>query len=456
MDPPVIRGQPASTGRERIGWYAYDWANSAFATTVLAVFAGPYLTAVTKAAADSAGFVYPFGVPVVAGAFFPYVVSVSVLLEVVLFPILGTIADSSGRKKQMLLTFAYAGALTTTGFAFLQGTSYLFGGLLFLLANVAFGAANVFYDAFLPEIASPEERDSVSSRGWAIGYLGGGLLLALNLVLVSRADWLGLTPAESARFSLASAGVWWATFTLLPATSLRARRAAHPLPAGGNYLTASISELRRTARLLRGHPQTLLFLGAFLLYNDAIQSVVALSAQFGQEELGLSLSTLTGVILLVQFVGFFGALGFGWVAASLGSKPAILASLLVWTAILAFAAFVLRTATEFYVMGAAVGVVLGGSQALSRSVYSRMIPRGREAEFFSIYQVSSRGTSWIGPLVFGLALQATGSYRASIFSLAIFFVLGFLVLARVDVAAAVQEGRRASRPTAPEPAPQPA
>jgi UMF1 family MFS transporter len=428
-----------SSRRERVGWYFYDWANSAFPTTVVTVFLGPWLTTVTKAAADAEGFVHPFGIAIRAGSFFPYVVSLSVLAQVVVLPVLGAIADSSHRKKEMLALFAYLGAGATTALYLVHGTSYLLGGVLFLVANVSFGASVVFYNAFLPDIATPDRRDAVSSYGWALGYLGGGLLLALNLVLFGQAAALGLSTGVVVRINLASAGVWWALFTLIPLAVLRNRRPERRLTPDEHYLTAGFRQLRRTLGRMRCYPQTVLFLAAYLLYNDGIQTVIALASQFGQEELGLPISTLTAVILMVQFVAFGGALLFNWVAQAIGTKRAIIVSLVIWTGTVTYAYGWLRTGGEFFALAAAIAVVLGGSQALSRSLYSRMIPKGQEAEYFGLYEVSERGTSWLGPLLFGLALQFTGSYRIAILSLSAFFVLGLVLLALVDVRRAVVE-----------------
>jgi MFS transporter, UMF1 family len=430
-----------SDRRERVGWYFYDWANSAFATTVVSVFLGPYLTTVTKAAADPAGFVYPLGIKVYAASFFPYVVSLSVGLQVLVLPVLGAISDYSNRKKQMLGIFAYIGAFATMGLYFLNGTSYLLGGFLFIVANLSFGASVVCYNAFLPEIADADRRDAVSSMGWALGYLGGGLLLALNLLLFTRAPSLGLSPDHAARISLGSAGVWWALFTLVPMATLRTREPAKAAPPGKTYVTAGFRQLGRTLRTMPRYPHTLLFLIAYLFYNDGVQTVINMSAQFGQEELGLPLTTLTQVILMVQFVAFFGALLFNVVAKLVGSKRAIMISLVIWTATLVYAYGPLRTGLQFFGLAAVIAIVLGGSQALSRSVYSLMIPKGKEAEYFSLYEVSERGTSWLGPFLFGAALQLTGSYRVAIVSLVVFFVVGFGLLIGVDVRkAAIEAG----------------
>ncbi len=424
--------------REQRAWYVYDWANSAFPTTVLTVFIGPYLTTIAKAAADAGGFVHPLGIDVTAEAFFPYVVSLSVLLQMILLPLFGAIADYSHFKKHMLGLFAYVGAFATMGMYFLHGTNYLLGGALFIVANLSFGASIVFYNAFLPDIARPAERDHVSSVGWAIGYLGGGMLLALNLLLFSRAADLGLSPGEAARINLASAGLWWATFTLIPILVLRRREPVKRLRLGEHYLAVGLKQLRLTLGKARGHPQALLFLGAFLLYNDGIQTVIALAAVFGQEELGLGMTTLTTVILMVQFIAFFGALLFNYLAQAVTAKRAIVISLLLWIGVLVYAYALLRTTLDFYLMAAAIAIVLGGSQALSRSVYSQMIPKGQESEYFGLYEISDKGSSWLGPLLFGLALQFTGSYRVAILSLVIFFVVGLLLLLRVNV----REGAR--------------
>ncbi len=428
-----------SDRRERVGWYFYDWANSAFATTVVSVFLGPYLTTVTKAAADPAGFVHPLGIKVYAASFFPYVVSLSVLLQVVFLPILGALSDYSHRKKQMLGLFAYIGAFATMGLYFLDGTNYLLGGVLFLGANLSFGASVVCYNAFLPEIADADHRDAVSSMGWALGYLGGGVLLALNLLLFVRAESLGLASSHAARISLSSAGVWWGLFTLIPMATLKRRQPIKSVPPGASYVTAGFRQLGRTLREMPRYPHTLLFLLAYLFYNDGVQTVINMSAQFGQEELGLPLATLTQIILMVQFVAFFGALLFNYVAKLVGSKRAIMISLVIWTATIVYAYGPLRTATQFFGLAAVIAVVLGGSQALSRSVYSLMIPRGREAEYFSLYEVSERGTSWLGPFLFGAALQITGSYRIAILSLVVFFVLGLGLLVGVNVRKAIVE-----------------
>ncbi len=420
--------------REQVGWYFYDWANSAFSTTVVTAFLGPYLTTITANAADAEGFVYPLGIPIAAGSFFPYMVSLSVLLQVLFLPILGAIADYSQMKKRMLGIFAYIGAFATMGMFFLEGDRYLLGGGLFLIANLTFGASIVFYNAFLPEIASPDRRDAVSSQGWAFGYLGGGLLLLLNLILFSNAENLGLSTGMAVRICLASAGIWWAIFTVIPLTRLKMRTPARSLPPGERYLTVGFRQLMHTFRDVRNYPQTLLFLVAYLLYNDGIQAVIALAAVFGVQELLIPEQFLILTILMIQFVAFGGALAFGWLAKRTGAKRAIMLSLVIWSMVVIVSYFMpAGNIPLFFGLGAVIAIVLGGSQALSRSVFSLMIPKGQEAEYFSLYEVSERGTSWLAPLLFGLAFQFTDSYRVAIISLIVFFIAGLILLPFVDI-----------------------
>ncbi|MDQ1659795.1 MAG: transporter, family [Cryptosporangiaceae bacterium] len=427
-----------ATARERRGWYFYDWANSAFPTTVLTVFLGPYLTEIAKNAATG-GYVHPLGIAVRAGSYFPYLVSLSVFLTVFVLPVAGAIADRSPRKKQLMALFAYIGSAATVAMIFVTGDNYLLGGLLFLIANIAFGASVVVYYSFLPQIASPDRRDSVSSIGWGIGYLGGGLFLAVNVAAVLYKDSLGLSTGDVARYSIAGAGLWWAGFTTIPLLTLRNRPPAEGNASRGT-ITDGFAQLFRTLRSLRAYPLTLLFLGAYLIYNDGIQTVIALASQYGTEELKLGQSVLVSTILMVQFLAFAGALLLGAVAKRYGAWRTILASLVLWIVVLFVAYFLpAHQALPFVALGGLIGIVLGGSQALSRSLFSQLIPAGKEAEYFGLYEISDKGTSWLGPLLFGIAFQVTGSYRVAIISLLVFFVIGFGVLTTVPVRRAIVE-----------------
>lgn len=439
---------PAAGRRERTGWYFYDWANSAFQTTVITVFLGPMLSAVAKQAAGCPlsadhchGTVHPLGIPVAAGSYFPYLVSLSVLLTVFVLPVMGAVADRVPRKKPLLAAAAFTGSAATVAMAFVTGDRYLLGGVLFLVAGIAYSASIVIYNSFLPRIAGPDDRDKVSSRGWAIGYLGGGLLLAVNLVAVSFFTIEGddQRTLDIARWCIVSAGLWWAVFTLVPLIALREHPTGQAAPtAPGNLLTDGFRQLGRTLTGLRAYPLTLFFLLAYLIYNDGIQTVIALASTFGTEELHLGQSTLIVTILIVQFLAFGGALLLGAMAARLGARTTVLFSLALWLAVVVAAYWLPdRKAAPFMILGAGIGIVLGGSQALSRSLFAQLIPAGREGEYFGFYEISSGGTSWIGPLFFGLVYQLTDSYRSGIISLIVFFVAGGILLALVPLRRAV-------------------
>ncbi|MGA4959089.1 MFS transporter [Streptomyces lavendulocolor] len=427
--------EPPDRRREQRGWYFYDFACSVYSTSVLTVFIGPYLTSVAKAAADAEGFVHPLGVPIRAGSVFAYAVSASVVLAVLVMPLTGAAADRTGRKKPLLAAAAYLGAAATAGMFFLDGDRYLLGASLLIVANASLTVSMALYNAYLPQIAAPEERDAVSSRGWAFGYTSGALVLVLDLVLYTGHESFGLTESEAVRICLASAGLWWGAFTLVPLRRLRDRRAA---PGGEGAVGSGWRQLTATLRDMRRHPLTLSFLLAYLVYNDGVQTVISQASVYGSEELGLDQTTLITAVLLVQVLAVAGALGMGRLARVHGAKRTILGSLAVWTLILAAGYFLpAGEPVWFFALAAAIGLVLGGSQALSRSLFSHLVPRGKEAEYFSAYEMSDRGLSWLGPLVFGLAYQLTGSYRDAIISLVIFFALGFVLLARVPVRKAV-------------------
>ncbi|MFK0118162.1 MFS transporter [Streptomyces sp. NPDC090994] len=439
MGTDTVRTQAADEAagrrREQRGWYFYDWACSVYSTSVLTVFLGPYLTSVAEAAADGDGFVHPLGIPVRAGSFFAYAVSLSVIVAVLVMPLVGAAADRTGRKKPLLGAAAYVGAAATAGMFFLDGDRYLLGGALLVIANAAQSVATMLYNSYLPQIAPPEERDAVSSRGWAFGYAAGALVLVVDLVLYTAHDSFGLTESAAVRICLASAGLWWGAFALIPLRRLRDRRA----PAREAALPG-LRQLAATVRGMRRHPLTLAFLLAYLVYNDGIQTVISQASVYGSEELGLGQSTLIVAVLLVQVLAVAGALLLGRLARRYGAKRTILGSLAAWTVTLAAGYFLPAGAPVwFFALAAGIGLVLGGSQALSRSLFSHLVPPGKEAEYFSAYEISDRGMSWLGPLLFGLTYQLTGSYRDAIISLVAFFVIGFVLLARVPVGRAIRD-----------------
>jgi len=415
------------------------------------VFLGPYVAALARSAAEAAGTttVPFFGIPVAPDSFLPYCISFSVGMQVLFLPILGAIADYSHLRKQMMRIFATIGAIATMLLFLVTGNLWWLGGLLFIIANLTFGAAIVFYNAYLPDIASEEERDRVSSYGWAMGYMGGGILLALNLAFFLFSEDIGVPEDLAVRINLASAGIWWLGFSFLTWTRLRARHAARQLPAGENYASIGFKQLKKTFGEVRRFPETMKFLLAYFLYNDGIQTVIAVASTFAaapliQGGLEQSQQTLISVILMIQFMAFFGALLWGKLAKWIGAKQSVIVSLVIWSAVVVYAYSGLKgesVTLEFFILGACIALVLGGSQAISRSLFAQMIPNGKEAEFFAFYEVSERGTSWIGPLVFGLANQMFNNLRIGILSLIFFFIVGLLLLPRVNVPKAIEDAK---------------
>jgi len=439
---------PASINdrREIFGWIVYDWANSAFYTTVVAALFGEYLTRLAQAVIGENGTIFHFGpLLVTAKSLAPFTTGVSVFLQVFLLPILGAFGDYSSLKKRLMMLFCYLGVTATCLLYFLTTGRHIFGAIIFIIANVCFGASIVFYNSYLPDITTEDRRDQVSSAGFAWGYIGGGVLLGVNLIFVFLAPTLGISTGMAVRLSLLSAGLWWGGFSIITFTRLRTRLAARQLPPDQSFLTIGFTELRSTFRELLRLRETFKFLLGYLFYNDGIQTVITISGPFLGQELfkarGLETppSFLLGILLLVQFVAFFGSLGFARIAAWLGTKRAILISLLGWCAIVIYAYGFLHTVPQAWVLAVCIAIVLGGSQALSRSLYSQMIPRNREASFFGIYEISERGTSWIGPIVFAEVVAYTDSYRQAILSLIAFFVIGTIILMLTDTVRAIHE-----------------
>jgi UMF1 family MFS transporter len=438
--------------KEIFGWAMYDWANSAFSTTVGTVFLGPYVASLARTAAEAAGTttVSFLGIPVAPDSFLPYCISFSVGMQVLFLPILGAIADYSHLRKTMMRIFAMIGAFATISMFALTDGYWWLGGVLFILANLSFGAAIVFYNAYLPDIASEDERDRVSSYGWAMGYLGGGILLALNLAFFIFSEDIGVPSSLAVRINLASAGVWWLGFSFFTWSRLRARHASRALPAGENYASIGFKQLKKTFSEVRHFPETMKFLLAYFLYNDGIQTVIAVSATFAaapliQGGLEQDQTTLTAVILMIQFMAFFGALFWGKLAGWIGAKQSVVVSLIIWAGVVIYAYGGLKgdsVTTQFFILGVFIALVMGGSQAISRSLFAQMIPNGKEAEFFAFYEISERGTSWIGPLVFGLANQMFNNLRVGILSLIFFFIAGLILLPFVNVNKAIADAKK--------------
>jgi UMF1 family MFS transporter len=423
----------------RRSWYLYDWANSAFSTTVISLFIGPYLTSVAESGADASGMISLWGLDMRPGSLYPYAVSFSVFAQVFLLPIVGGIADRIKSRNGLLAIFAYIGSISTMFLYFVKDGRYALGAFLLIIANISFGAALVVANSYLQDLAAPDKRDTVSSRGWASGYAGGGLLLLLNLVLYAGYESFGVTQGEAVRISLMSAGVWWAIFTFATVRGLRTLN--RPVGAvGSQALTAGFKELKVTLKDVRKYPETLKFLIAYLFYNDGIQTVIAISGTYAILELKLTEISLVFAILIVQITALIGALLLGRLSNSIGAKKVILLTLVIWT-VMVIITYALPAGQQnpYLLIAAGIGFVLGGSQALSRSLYSQVIPRSREAQYFSFYEISERGTSWLGTFAFGVAFGLTGSYRQSVLLIIAFFVVGGLLLLRVNIRQAITE-----------------
>ena len=423
----------------RRSWYLYDWANSAFSTTVISLFIGPYLTSIAENSADAAGMISLWGFEMRPGSLYPYAISFSVFMQVFLLPIVGGIADRIKSRNGLLAVFAYIGSISTICLYFVKDGRFALGAFLLIVANISFGAALVVANSYIPDLASPDKRDAVSSRGWASGYAGGGLLLILNLILYAGYESFGVTQAEAVRISLMSAGIWWALFTIITVRGLRTLN--RPVGAvGSEALTVGFKELKTTIKDVRKYPETLKFLIAYLFYNDGIQTVIAISGTYAILELKLTEISLVIAILIVQVTALIGALLLAKLSDKIGAKKVILLTLLIWTLMVVITyALPAGQQNPYLAIAAGIGFVLGGSQALSRSLYSQVIPRAREAQYFSFYEISERGTSWLGTFAFGIAFGLTGSYRQSVLLIIAFFVIGGLLLLRVNIRQAITE-----------------
>jgi MFS transporter, UMF1 family len=410
-------------------WVMYDWANSAFATTIMAAVLPVYYSSV--AAANLQGNL--------ATVYWAYTTSISLLIAAIVSPILGALADFSGVKKRFLAIFAFLGVLGTALLYFVKTGDWLMASIFFVIGDLGFAGSLVFYDALLPHIASGEEMDQVSSKGYAIGYMGGGILLAINLAMIM------LAPKEltglMTRLTFVSVAVWWFVFTipLLKFVSEPYRRVM-PGEEQFNPIQASFSRLGHTFREITKYKQLFLFLIAFWFYNDGIGTIIKMATIYGAE-IGITQTTLIGTLLMVQFVGIPFAFLFGWLAKKIGTKQSIYISLVIYTFI-AIGGYFMSQEWHFWALGLAVATVQGGSQALSRSLFGRMMPKSKSAEFFGFFSVSEKFAGIAGPFVFGIVGQIMGHSRLSIVSLIIFFIIGASLLTRVDINAGVEAANK--------------
>lgn|SRR5262245_11455719 len=416
----------------------YDWANSAFQTTIITAVFPLFFSDV--AAAGLA--------PAVATARFAWATTIAVAVTAVLGPMLGAVADYRGAKKRMLGAFMAVGVVATALMATIDRGDWLYAAALFMIGNIAISATFVFYDSLLPHIASPDEIDRVSTSGYAIGYIGGGVLLAVNLAWILSPAAFGLPDAMAAiKLSFVSVALWWFVFSIPlfrhvpePPRVLEADELANE-----NAVRVALVRVRETFGELRGYRNAFLMLVAFLLYNDGIQTIIKMASIYGAE-IGIDRNAQIAAFILVQFVGVPCSFLFGMLADRIGAKPAVFVSLAVYIAISVLGYF-MTTAAQFFALAILVGTVQGGSQALSRSLFARMIPPHKSSEYFGFFSVFEKFAGIFGPAIFAAAVTMTGSSRPAVLSVIAFFIAGALVLLRVDVGAGQRDAVRAREAT---------
>ena len=415
--------------RAQFAWVMYDWANSAFVTTITAAVLPVYYASV--AAANLA--------PNLRTAYWGYTSAIALLLIALMGPVMGAMADFRGAKKKFLTGFALIGILGSALLFFVTEGDWLMASLFYILGNVGFAGANVFYDSLLPHVADEDERDQLSSRGYAFGYLGGGILLAINLFMIMSAP-DGETSALMSRISFLMVAAWWLIFTI-PLLKWVKEPVRRILKGEENFnpVQASFSRLAYTFGEIRKYKELFKFIIAFWLYNNGIGTIIVMATIYGTE-LNFSQTTTIGTLLMVQFVGIPFAILFGWLGKKIGTKKSIFISLGVYSAI-AIGGYFMTQEIHFWILGFGVAMVQGGSQALSRSLFSRMVPKSQSAEFYSFFSVSEKVAGTVGPLLFGLVSTIMGGSRLSIVSLIVFFIVGGFLLTKVDE----EEGMRVAR-----------
>ena len=440
MPRPSLLARLGLDRPELRAWAMYDWAASAMQTTVMVAVFPIYFVKVAGAELAQSGATQRLAT----------INTIALVVIALVSPMLGAISDYGGTKKRFLAAFMLLGVAAVAGLFFVQRGDLELGSWLFVLALIGVAGSYVFYEALLPHIARGEEIDRISTAGYALGYVGGGILLALNLAWIQKPAWFGLPAGPGldegaatlpARLAFLSVAVWWVVFSIplfrrVPEPPARLEPDEHP---GESPVRVAFTRLGETFRELRGYRQAFLMLLAFLIYNDGIQTIIKMATAYGTE-LGIDQSALIGAILLVQFVGIPCSFLFGMLAGRVGARPALFFGLLAYT-VISVLGFYMKTAAHFYVLAGLVGMVQGGTQALSRSLFASMIPQHKSGEFFGFFSVFEKFAGIFGPLIFAGTIAATGSSRNAILSVIVFFAVGAAILALVDP----EEGRRQAR-----------
>jgi UMF1 family MFS transporter len=429
--PATLRG--ALKRKPVVAWALYDWANSAFATTIMAGLFPVFYSAITQdlSTEDSQ---FWFNVTLAAAS----------ILIAVSAPILGAVADRGGARKKFLVFFAAIGMLMTAGLAWVHAGHWWMGLVLYGLGTVGFSGANVFYDSMLVDIAEEDELDLVSALGYSAGYIGGGILFAINVVMVQKPEWFGLPSAELAvKASFLSVAVWWGVFTV-PLLRVVRETPTEDKAAPVAAVRAGLRQLADTFKEIRTFKVLVLFLVAYWIYIDGVNTVIKTAVFFGDRVLGLDQAALITALLLTQFVAFPAALAFGWLGQRIGAKPAVLLGLGVYLVALVYAWRFLQDEGDFYVLAVAIGLVQGGVQSLSRSLYARLVPPSRTAEFFGFFNMVGKFATIFGPLMMAFTPMVIpgATDRDGILSLTLLFLVGGFLLSRVRVDEGVEAARR--------------
>jgi UMF1 family MFS transporter len=416
-------------------WAMYDWANSAYQTTIIAAVFPIYYQKVAAAGQPES----------LATSRFAWATTLAILIVAITAPVLGAIADYRALKKPLLGVFLAIGAVATAAMFWIGPGDWLLALTLFVAGNVGVAGSIVFYESLLPHLVGETELDRVSSAGYAVGYLGGGVLLAINLLMIQKPSLFGIADAATAtRLSLASVAVWWALFSIplfrsVPEPPARIERDERP---DANAFGTAVQRLLETFHELRRYRDAFVFLMAFLLYNDGIQTMIRMATIYGAG-IGLPQGAMIAALLLTQFIGIPCAFAFGMIAGRIGARPAVFGGIALYLLITILGYF-MTTAVHFFALAIMVGMVQGGTQALSRSLFASMIPRHKSAEFFAFFSVFERYAGVLGPAIFAFVIERTGSGRSAILALAAFFVAGAAILAFVNV----ERGRSAARAAA--------
>ena len=410
-------------------WMMYDFGNSAFATTIMAAVLPVYYANVAASGLEDG----------LATSYWGYSQSISVLIVAILAPILGAISDFSAAKKKFLQFFLFMGVIASILLAFVGEGDYILASVLFIVGSIGFSGGNVFYDGFLPEVADKDEIDKVSAGGFAYGYIGGGVLLTINILMIMNPHWFGLPDTVVAtKLSFASVGVWWLVFSIPLLKNIKDEKKM-VVKRDRSYIAIGFSRVGNTFREIKQYKQALLFLCVFLLHKDGLSTIMRLITIYGAE-IGIAGNDLIVALLITQFVGIPFTFFFGWLAAKITAKRALYITLITYMTITILGYF-MTSALHFYLLAIAVGMVQGGAQSLSRSIFGRMIPKNKHAEFFGFYGISSKFAAMFGPFLFAFIGQITGNSRYGIISLIFFFIAGIIILRFVDVEKGMEEAQ---------------